>query len=113
MAFNRSTSANRPDTGKYINLADFPSAAVSHVRQLSDTCIVFTLELCPGLSLYNVRLIASNSGGNNWVSASQHKGKNGTWYNDYGLFIAAADVPTIENAVFTSLDTKDRTFILV
>lgn len=113
MAFNRNSSAARPDTNKYLNLADFPNAAVSHVRQLSDTCIVFSLDLCPGLSLYNVRLIASNNGGNNWISASQHKGKNGTWYNDYGMFIAAADVPTIESAIFASLDTKERTLIKV
>lgn len=113
MAFNRKSSAARPDTGRYVNLANFPEAAVSHTRQLSDTCIAFTLELCPGLSLYNVRLIASNNGGTNWISASQHKGRNGTWYNDYGLFIAAADVPAIESAVFASLDTKERTLIKV
>lgn len=111
MAFARSTASDTTSKGKYIILSS--DMAVSHARQLSDTCIAFTLEICPGVSLYNVRLIASNTGGANWISPSQHKGKNETWYNDYGLFVSANDVPAIESAVFACLDTKQRTFIKV
>lgn len=77
-------------------------AAVKNVRELSGTCISFTLK-CSGFSLYNMRLIESKDGGR-YIFAGQSQGRDGKYYDNYALYLTAADKAKLINEVLSELE---------
>lgn len=75
--------------------------AIKNVRLVSDKLVTFTLQ-GDEVSLYNVRLVEGAKG--RFISASQHKGSDGRWYNDYGLYISEDDQKKLIDEVLTQLE---------
>ena len=75
--------------------------AIKNVRLVSDKLVTFTLR-GDGVSLYNVRLVEGVNG--RFISASQHKGSDGRWYNDYGLYISEDDQKKLIDDVLAQLE---------
>lgn len=73
---------------------------IKNVRLVSDKLVTFTLR-GDGVSLYNVRLVEGAKG--RFISASQHKGSDGIWYNDYGLYISENDQKKLIDEVLAQL----------
>ena len=82
---------NYLEVGKY---------AIESVRLVSDKLVTFTLR-GDGVSLYNVRLVEGSKG--RFISASQHRGSDGKWYNDYGLYISEDDQKKLIDEVLAQL----------
>lgn len=74
--------------------------AIKNVSLVSDKLVTFTLR-GDGVSLYNVRLVEGAKG--RFISASQHKGSDGRWYNDYGLYISEDDQKKLIDKVLEQL----------
>ena len=74
--------------------------AIKNVRQVSDKLVTFTLR-GDGVSLYNVKLVEGAKG--RFISASQHPGSDGKWYNDYGLYISEDDQKKLIDEVLAQL----------
>ena len=93
MGFGKNNGIDKTylEVGKY---------AIQNVRLVSDNLVTFTLR-GDGLSLYNVRLVEGTKG--RFISPSQHKGKDGKWYNDYGLYISEDDQKKLIDEVLAQL----------
>ena len=93
MGFKKNENSEKTylEVGKY---------AIKNVRMVSDTLVTFTLR-GDGVSLYNVRLVEGTKG--SFISASQHKGSDGKWYNDYGLYISKDDQKKLIDEVLAQL----------
>lgn len=89
---------NRENSEKTYLEAD--KYAIKNVRLVSDKLVTFTLR-GDGVSLYNVRLVEGAKG--RFISASQHKGSDGRWYNDYGLYISEDDQKKLIDEVLAQL----------
>ncbi len=74
--------------------------SIKNVRLVSDKLVTFTLR-GDGVSLYNVRLVEGSNG--RFITASQHKGSDGKWYNDYGLYISEDDQKKLIDEVLAQL----------
>lgn len=61
---------------------------VSNLKVVSDKLITFSLRVCKGVSLYNMKAISAN--GKEFISAGQHKSGD-RYYNSYGAYISEAD----------------------
>lgn len=76
-------------------------AVVRSVRQVADTCLVFTLRLY-GIDLYGMRLAESAKG--TFISASAQKGKDGKYYDNFRVYLADDAKDAIEQAVRTAFE---------
>lgn len=73
------------------------AAMVTNVRQISDTCVCFTLR-CKGFSFYGLRAVQNKDGG--WfISVPATRGKDGKYYNNYGLYMRDEDQESILDTV--------------
>lgn len=78
-------------------------AMVTNVRKINDKCIGFTLR-CKGFSLYNLRAVQHNKGEGWFISVPATKGKDGKYYNNYGLYLRDEDQESILDTVFNILE---------
>lgn len=92
MGFKKNEEKTYLEVGKYV---------IKNVRVVSDKLVTFTLR-GDGVSLYNVRLVGGSKG--RFISASQHKGSDGRWYNDYGLYISEDDQKKLIDEVLAQLN---------
>lgn len=78
-------------------------AMVTNVRKITDNCIGFTLK-CNGFSLYGLRAVEKNDGSGWFISVPVTKGKDGKYYNNYGLYLRDEDQEAIIDTVFNILE---------
>lgn len=78
-------------------------AMVTNVRQISETCVGFTLK-CKGFSLYNLRAVERRDDNGWFISVPATKGKDGKYYNNYGLYLRDEDQEAIIDAIFKILE---------
>lgn len=76
-------------------------AVVRNVRQVADTCLVFTLRLY-GIDLYGMRLTESAKG--TFISASAQKGKDGKYYDNFRVYLSDDAKAAVEQAVRTAFE---------
>lgn len=76
-------------------------AVVRSVRQVSDTCLTFTLRLY-GIDLYNMRLVEGAKG--TFITASAAKGKDGKYYDNFRVYFAEDAARAVEAAVRKAYD---------
>ena len=94
--FNNKNNNNRVnfDLVKY-------DAEVTNPRQISDSCIVFTLR-CRGFSLYNMRLVEGKDG-KRFVTPPASKGNDGKYYNEYAIYLSEEDERRIIDTILNVL----------
>lgn len=78
-------------------------AMVTNVRQISETCVCFTLK-CKGFSLYGLRAVERKDDNAWFISVPATKGKDGKYYNNYGLYLRDEDQEAILDTVFKILE---------
>lgn len=79
---------------------------VTNVREITKTCIGFTLK-CKGFSLYGLRAVQKKDDPDSWfISVPSTKGKDGKYYNNYGLYLRDEDAEAILDTVFGILDSQ-------
>lgn len=83
-------------------------AEVTNVRQISDSCIVFTLK-CKGFSFYSMRVVERKSDGNPFITVPCDKGTDGKYYKRYAVYLSEADQEALINKVFEILNGTDKT----
>ena len=96
MAIKKNTAVPAPevDDRPTLNLTD---ATIQAAYQLSDTCIVFTLNI-PGVSLRDMRLIEKKAGGY-FISTPQAKGKDGQYHDRFLVYLSVTDEQRVIKAV--------------
>ena len=101
---NNTKSAQNNEEKKpvYFDMAE-NVAMVTNVRQISETCICFTLK-CKGFSLYGLRAVESKDDNGWFISVPATKGKDGNYYNNYGLYLRDEDQDAILDTVFKILE---------
>lgn len=82
-------------------------AKVERVRQISDTCIVFTLK-CKGFSFYDLKVCERKSDGEPFISVPADKGADGRYYNRYGLYLSESDQKEVISKVFEILNADEK-----
>lgn len=78
-------------------------AMVTNVRKINDACIGFTLK-CNGFSLYGLRAVEKKDGSSWFISVPATKGKDGKYYNNYGLYLRDEDQDAILDTIFNILE---------
>lgn len=78
-------------------------AMVTNVRQISETRVGFTLK-CKGFSLYNLRAVERRDDNGWFISVPATKGKDGKYYNNYGLYLRDEDQEAIIDTIFKILE---------
>lgn len=81
-------------------------AEITNPRQISETCIVFTLR-CAGFSLYNMHLVEGRDG-KRFVVPPSSKGLDGKYYNQYAVYLSDVDQQTIIANVLHMLGGEDN-----
>lgn len=71
-------------------------AAVRNIRQVADNCLTFTLRLY-GIDLYSMRLVEGQKG--TFISPSATKGKDGSYYDNYRVYMDDDASKAVEAAV--------------
>lgn len=77
------------------------NAVVRNVRQVADNCLTFTLRFA-GFDLYGMRLVDGQKG--RFITASSTKGKNGTYYENYRVYLDDSGRNAVEVAVLKAYD---------
>lgn len=111
MAFK--TTKNSEKTGNFSEaraVIDLESvnAEVTNVRQISDSCIVFTLR-CKGFSFYSMRVLERKSDGKPFIAVPQYKGTDGKYYNQYAVYLSEADQKAVIDKVFAIVNGVNET----
>ena len=106
MAFNKSNNASYQK-----KTTDNPRVTVDmlhnlarggpHIRQVADNCLTFTLRLY-GIDLYSMRLVEGQKG--TFISPSATKGKDGSYYDNYRVYMDDAASKAVEAAVRKAFD---------
>ena len=78
-------------------------AMVTNVRQISETCVCFTLK-CKGFSFYGLRAVERKDDNGWFISVPATKGKDGKYYTNYGLYLRDEDQESIIDTVFKILE---------
>lgn len=78
-------------------------AMVTNVREISDSCVIFTLK-CKGFSLYGLRAVEKKDGSSWFISLPATKGKDGNYYNNYGLYLRDEDQEAILDTIFKIIE---------
>ena len=111
MAFN--TTKNSGKTGNsskarpVIDLAGV-NAEVTNVRQISNSCIIFTLK-CNGFSFYSMRVLERKSDGEPFITVPKDKGPDGKYYDRYAVYLSDADQKALIDKVFAIVNGTDET----
>lgn len=107
MAFNTNKkSGNSSEAHAVIDLAGV-KAEVTNVRQISDSCIVFTLK-CKGFSFYSMRVVERKSDGEPFITVPCDKGTDGKYYKRYAVYLSDADQKTLIDKVFEIVNGTDE-----
>ena len=88
MAIKKNTAVPAHEVNDRPSL-NLPGATIQAAYQLSDTCIVFTLNI-PGVSLRDMRLIEKKAGGY-FISTPQVKGKDGQYHDRFLVYLSDTD----------------------
>ena len=96
MAIKKNTAVPAPEVDDRPTL-NLTGATIQAAYQLSDTCIVFTLNI-PGVSLRDMRLIEKKTGGY-FISTPQVKGKDGQYHDRFIVDLSATDEQRVIKAV--------------
>lgn len=96
MAIKKNTAVPAPEVDDRPTL-DLTGATIQAAYQLSDTCIVFTLNI-PGVSLRDMRLIEKKAGGY-FISTPQAKGKDGQYHDRFLVYLSVTDEQRVIKAV--------------
>lgn len=96
MAIKKNTTVPAPEVDDRPTL-NLTGATIQAAYQLSDTCIVFTLNI-PGVSLRDMRLIEKKAGGY-FISTPQAKGKDGQYHDRFIVYLSATDEQRVIKAV--------------
>lgn len=108
MAFKTNkTSGKSSEEHAVIDLAGV-KAEVTNVRQISDSCIVFTLK-CKGFSFYSMRVVERKSDGEPFITVPCDKGTDGKYYKRYAVYLSEADQKTLIDKVFEIVNGTDET----
>lgn len=108
MAFKTTkNSGNFSEARAVIDLAGV-NAEVTNVRQISDSCIVFTLR-CKGFAFYSMRVVERKSDGEPFISVPKDKGTDGNYYNRYAVYLSEADQKALIDKVFAIVNGTDET----
>ena len=97
----KSAQNNEEKNPVYFDMAE-NVAMVTNVRKINDACICFTLK-CKGFSLYGLRAVEKKDGSSWFISIPATKGKDGNYYNNYGLYLRDEDQDAILDTVFKIL----------
>lgn len=106
MAIKKNTAVPAPEVNDRPTL-NMTGATIQAAYQLSDTCIVFTLNI-PGVSLRDMRLIEKKSGGY-FIGTPQVKGTDGQYHDRFIVYLSATDEQRVIKAVldhFTGTNEK-------
>lgn len=98
----KSAQNNEERKTVYFDMAE-NVAMVTNVRQISETCVCFTLK-CKGFSLYGLRAVEKKDGSSWFISVPATKGKDGNYYDNYGLYLRDEDQEAILDTVFKILE---------
>lgn len=96
MAIKKDTAVPAPEVDDRPTL-NLTGATIQAAYQLSDTCIVFTLNI-PGVSLRDMRLIEKKAGGY-FISTPQAKGKDGQYHYRFLVYLSVTDEQRVIKAV--------------
>jgi DNA-binding cell septation regulator SpoVG len=88
MAIKKNAAVPAPEVNDRPTL-NMTGATIQAAYQLSDTCIVFTLNI-PGVSLRDMRLVEKKAGGY-FISTPQVKGKDGQYHDRFMVYLSEAD----------------------
>lgn len=111
MAFNlKKNSEKTGNSSKARTVIDLAgvNAEVTNVRQISDSCIVFTLK-CKGFSFYSMRVVERKYDGEPFITVPQYKGSDGKYYNFYAVYLSEADQKALIDKVFAIVNGIDET----
>lgn len=89
MAITKKNANSVPETVNDRPTLNLTGATIQAAYQMSDTCIVFTLNI-PGASLRNMRLVEKKAGGY-FISTPQVKGKDGQYHDRFMVYLSEAD----------------------
>lgn len=107
MAFKTNkTSGKSSEEHAVIDLAGV-KAEVTNVRQISDSCIVFTLK-CKGFSFYSMRVVERKSDGEPFITVPCDKGTDGKYYKRYAVYFSEADQKALIDKVLGILNGTDE-----
>ena len=96
MAIKKNTAVPAPEVNDRPTL-NLTGATIQAAYQLSDTCIVFTLNI-PGASLRDMRLVEKKEGGY-FISTPQVKGKDGQYHDRFLVYLSDTDEQRVIKAV--------------
>lgn len=101
--YKRANNKNEDKKARtYFDMAE-NVAMVTNVRQISETCVGFTLK-CKGFSLYDLRAVKRRDDNGWFISVPATKGKDGKYYNNYGLYLRDEDQEAIIDTIFKILE---------
>lgn len=89
MAITKKNANSVPETVNDRPTLNLTGATIQAAYQMSDTCIVFTLNI-PGASLREMRLVEKKAGGY-FISTPQAKGKDGQYRDRFMVYLSEAD----------------------
>lgn len=89
MAITKKNANSVPETVNDRPTLNLTGATIQAAYQMSDTCIVFTLNI-PGASLREMRLVEKKAGGY-FISTPQAKGKDGQYHYRFMVYLSEAD----------------------
>lgn len=98
MAIKKNTVVPAPEVNDRPTL-NLTGATIQAAYQLSDTCIVFTLNI-PGVSLRDMHLIEKKAGGY-FISVPQAKGKDGQYHDRFFVYLSEEDEQRVISAVLS------------
>ena len=95
--------ANKANNGsvekKYFNVKG-NNCRVENVRLISDKVACFTLK-GDGVSFYNLKVVDGSKG--QFIAVPAQKGKDGKYYNQYGLYLTDEDTSDIIDCVIAKV----------
>ena len=106
MAFKTTKNSDSSGSRTTIDLKSV-NAEVTNVRQISDSCIVFTLR-CKGFSFYSMRVVERKSDGEPFITVPQDKGKDGKYYDRYAVYLSDADQKAVIDQVFAIVNGNEE-----
>ena len=86
-----------------LDLTNYPWS-IKNVREISKKIVSFTLDLGIGISLYNVKAVQGKE--TDFIAAAENKGKNGTYYKNYGLYLTEESQDQLLEAVYAEIDNN-------
>lgn len=80
-------------------------AVVTNAKVITDKLITFTLK-CHGFSLYGMKLVEGKDG-KRFITPPSVKGLNGTYYNQYALYLTEEDQNALIDSVLIQAGVKN------